>query len=89
MPSYLNWDTLANRINATPLVICGPILRNTTKSEVTIWIALRAPATIKLELYDEGVSTTSPQLTTAVVTADRFGEKLYVCVINVSSLSLS
>jgi hypothetical protein len=42
---------LKPRLATLPLILAGPILRRVTVESVTVWIALRKPAGIGLELY--------------------------------------
>ncbi|WNG48188.1 metallophosphoesterase family protein [Archangium minus] len=38
-------------INTSPLVLCGPLLRRVDPGSVTVWFALKAPATVTLRVY--------------------------------------
>jgi hypothetical protein len=37
---------------ALPLLLAGPILRRVEPRSVTVWLALRDPATVKLSLWN-------------------------------------
>ena len=39
------------KIDNLPLILAGPILRHTTPSEVTVWLALKEARTLVLEIY--------------------------------------
>ncbi len=43
------WSRLQDRIDSLPLVLAGPMLRKTTPTSVTVWLALRDAATVTLE----------------------------------------
>jgi hypothetical protein len=47
---------LRQRIPHLPLILAGPILRQTTPQAVTVWVALKAPREVTLNVYatDEG-----------------------------------
>lgn len=42
---------LAERLDGLPLVLCGPILRRVDDQSVTVWVALRKPRKVRLEVY--------------------------------------
>jgi len=46
------WTTLASRLNGLPHVLAGPVLRQVTKQSVTVWVAVRLPATVDLTVLD-------------------------------------
>ncbi len=46
-PLELNIDRL-------PLILAGPMLRHTTAEIVTVWVALRLPARVSLQIYSTG-----------------------------------
>lgn len=48
----MTFTPLASRLDSLPLVLCGPILRRVLPSSVTVWVALRKPATVTLSVYD-------------------------------------
>jgi hypothetical protein len=51
------WEPLARRLGALPLVLAGPILRNVDQESVTVWIALKEPATVTLTVVDTANGT--------------------------------
>lgn len=42
---------LDKRLDALPLILCGPILRRTQPDQVTVWLALRKPRRVRLEVF--------------------------------------
>lgn len=44
-------ESLGKRINDLPLVLCGPILRHTEPSSVTVWVALKEARSVTLRIY--------------------------------------
>ncbi len=71
------WTSLSNRLNSLPLVIAGPILRRVENNSVTVWIALRASATVKLEIMNIAGSV----LSSATETTVSLGTNLHVLAI--------
>jgi hypothetical protein len=81
------FTSLSSRLGSMPQVICGPILRKTTKTEVSVWIALQSAATLTLRIYNLHTNT---QIGVGAATAAKcLGAKLYVCLLRVSGLNLS
>ena len=39
-------------IDDWPLILCGPMLRRVTRDEVCVFVALRDPARVTLQLFD-------------------------------------
>jgi hypothetical protein len=48
----MTWIPLAQRISGLPDLLAGPILRRTEPRSVTVWVAMRVPCTVTLEIYD-------------------------------------
>ena len=48
------WQKLSERLETLPLVLAGPILRQVTPNAVTVWFALRKPATVSLRVFETG-----------------------------------
>ena len=46
------WD-LSSRLGGLPLVLAGPVLRSVTPKSVTVWVALKTAASVKLTIKDE------------------------------------
>ena len=70
------------RLDALPLVLAGPILRRVQQDAVTVWVALKEPRTVKLEVF----AKTAP--TTALLSGSResreivrLGARLYVAAV--------
>ena len=40
-----------------PLLLCGPILRRTEPTLVSVWVALRDPGTVTIKLWEGRVAT--------------------------------
>ncbi|WP_293902392.1 hypothetical protein [Phenylobacterium sp.] len=43
-------DRLETRLAGLPLILAGPILRRVTESSVTVWVALKTPARVTLQI---------------------------------------
>jgi len=46
------WEPLAGRLDKLPLVLAGPMLRQVTADQVTVWIATQRSVDITLKVYD-------------------------------------
>ncbi|MEU6578244.1 hypothetical protein [Streptomyces sp. NPDC046805] len=75
-------------IAALPLVLAGPIVRRVDRSGVTVWLALKAPRKVTLDVYEGGVGELPavPTLTGTRVAA-RIGEHLYVVAVTATAPS--
>ncbi|GAB4519824.1 MAG: alkaline phosphatase D family protein [Roseibium sp.] len=68
-----------------PAVLAGPVLRKVTPTRVAIWLAVRAPARVKLELQPEGaplqemVLEPGTQALTCLMAGDRLSYLLIDC----------
>ena len=68
-----------------PLVLCGPIVRRTVPDRVCIWIALRQPCTVELEVFDsEDGAPGVPRLIGRRDTIS-LGEHLHVAVVSATA----
>lgn len=47
------WTSLRNSLGSKPRVLAGPILRKVTPTSVTVWLALRIGATVKITVLDD------------------------------------
>mgnify|MGYP005849054193 CR=1 FL=1 len=47
---------LRDRIEHLPLILAGPILRQTDSNAVTVWVALKAPREVTLKVYATGAN---------------------------------
>lgn len=47
----MSWIPLAERFNALPLILSGPLLRRVEPQSVTVWLALKEPCTVTLRVY--------------------------------------
>lgn len=57
------WSPLSTRFAGLPLVLAGPILRKTTRTSVTVWLALKESAHVTLAVYDSDVPINEASLT--------------------------
>lgn len=74
-------DDPRTRLDFLPLVLAGPILRKVTPSSVTVWLALRAEASVTLTVQTSdapGGSAVLPPVTRKTV---RVGQNLHLLVI--------
>ncbi len=74
---------LAARIDGLPRILAGPILRRVDSKSVTVWIALRTPDLVGLQVRPRGSQTAV--LTAGFTAPVKVGEKLYVIAITASS----
>jgi hypothetical protein len=74
---------LAGRVDTLPLILAGPILRHVNSRSVTVWIALRTPHDVNLQVF--ATNNLTPVLTSGFVAAQKLGEKLYVVAVTASS----
>lgn len=54
--TQLTEQQVLSRLAALPLILAGPIVRKVTKTEVSIWFALKEPKVITVQLF-EGTNT--------------------------------
>jgi len=91
------WTSIANRLNlpqddanAIPLVLAGPILRKTTKNEVSVWIALKHQAAITFNIYEkDGYIPGSSPMATHIGSTIQLGEFLHVALLTIDGLNLT
>ena len=50
---------MAIDVAALPLVLCGPMLRRVEARAVSVFVALKAPAQVELEIYDDTTPSTT------------------------------
>lgn len=69
-------------VAALPLVLAGPIVRRVDRNSVTVWLALKAPRKVTLDVYEgaTGALPATPTLTGTRVTA-RIGENLHIVAV--------
>jgi hypothetical protein len=65
-----------------PLVLAGPILRQVTAQSVTVWLALRSPATVTLQIF-ESMSASAPLFEGEADTFE-LGDLLHVVAVTAS-----
>src|SRR5277367_3001826 len=79
------WTSLLIRLPGLPLLLAGPILRQVTKDQVTVWVALQRNATVTLKVFDNAdpnnVLMTGTRTTTAI------GKNLYITAVTARSLT--
>jgi hypothetical protein len=73
-------DKLATRLPNLPLVLAGPILRRVTESSVTVWVVLKSPAAVSLQIRqgDPGGLSLGTAATAATIDVGRF---MHICAI--------
>ncbi|MEU9337223.1 hypothetical protein AB0D49_29365 [Streptomyces sp. NPDC048290] len=69
-------------VTALPLVLAGPVVRRVDHTGVTVWLALKAPRKVTLDVYEgaTGDLPATPALTGTRVTA-RTGEHLHIVAV--------
>src|SRR5690349_18701148 len=73
-------------VAALPLVLAGPIVRRVDRGSVTVWLALKAPRKVTLDVYEGATGDLLPTLTGTRVAA-RVGEHLYVVAVTAKAPS--
>lgn len=74
--------TLKPRLETLPLILCGPILRRTQPDSVTVWVALRKPRTVRLEVsVREASGGWTPPRLTGVAQTVALGADLHVVAV--------
>ncbi|MFI8997783.1 peptidoglycan-binding protein [Streptomyces sp. NPDC053542] len=75
-------------IAALPLVLAGPIVRRVDRSSVTVWLALKAPRKVTLDVFEgaSGALPATPALSGTRVTA-RVGEHLHLVAVTAKAAS--
>ncbi|WP_410539928.1 peptidoglycan-binding protein [Streptomyces sp. KL2] len=75
-------------VAALPLVLAGPIVRRVDQDSATVWLALKAPRKVTLDVY-EGATGAVPAVPTLTGTrvAARLGEHLYVVAVTAGTPS--
>lgn len=71
---------LQNRLQNMPIIICGPIVRRTEATGVSIWIACRAAKKLELKVYDDSPIDLNVVASGKTETI-QFGKNLHVAVI--------
>ncbi|KOG36756.1 MULTISPECIES: hypothetical protein [Streptomyces] len=69
-------------VAALPLVLAGPIVRRVDRNTVTVWLALKAPRKVTLDVHEGalGALPATPHLTGTRVTA-RIGQHLHLVAV--------
>jgi len=76
-------DPLGPRLNGLPLILAGPVLRHVDATSVTVWLALRRPKQVTLQVFARDVagvrfqSSASPTI--------KVGENLYLIAVTAST----
>ena len=73
------WTSLAGRLPSMPLILCGPIVRRVQNNSVSVWVALKQPATVGLSVFSTP-STDTPDLQGSATTR-QLGEHLHVALV--------
>lgn len=73
-------------VAALPLVLAGPIVRRVDRGSATVWLALKAPRKVTLDVY-EGATGDLPPVLTGTRVAARVGEHLYVLAVTAKAPS--
>ncbi|MEO8335993.1 MAG: hypothetical protein ABI664_13530 [bacterium] len=76
------WTPLSTRFGTNiPLVLAGPILRKVTPTSVTVWLALRAPATITLSVFSSDATGTAALFASSPTSCIQLGANLHLIAI--------
>jgi hypothetical protein len=86
---------LSNRFDSLPLIICGPIVRRVEPEIVSVWVALKAPRQIELELYTGYCSPQNPEFPGKIVafksaktSCITLGKNLHLALVTIESPGL-
>jgi hypothetical protein len=73
-----------------PLLLCGPVLRRVTPRLVSVWVAVREPGTVRLDVYQGNVdvgstagamaATTAPTVISATAATARIAANLHLAL---------
>lgn len=87
----MSWTSLSDptRINSLPLVLAGPIVRKTTASSVSIWIALKSSQPNLILIVKEMSGSGFTKIKSGPGATIAFGKNLHIAVITVDGLSLT
>ncbi|NET52433.1 MAG: PhoD-like phosphatase, partial [Merismopedia sp. SIO2A8] len=80
---------LCNRLQHLPLILAGPILRRTESDAVTVWVALKSPREVTLNIYateDKG-TTIETLLLSASRSTVPLGKHLHVIAVTAKPVS--
>lgn len=83
------WRSLQNRLNELPLILCGPILRRTEPSSVTVWVALKEERTVTLGVYSRTEATDLALRLVGTRTTVKLGDHLYVVAVTAEPIEAS
>lgn len=81
---------LKARLDSLPLILCGPILRRTQPDSVTVWLALRKPRTVRLEVFAKAAGggwTAARQ--TGVAQTVALGSDLHIVAVTATGTTLA
>lgn len=70
--------------NSLPAILCGPIVRRLTRTQVSVWVALSRGDAVSLHVQEQG---NSANLTTVTEMPVRIGRHLYLAVLTVDGVS--
>ncbi|HEX6685141.1 MAG TPA: hypothetical protein VF062_20290 [Candidatus Limnocylindrales bacterium] len=79
-----SWSSLSTRIASLPLVICGPIVRRTEKTQVSVWIATqRQVSGVQLRVFDSPNPEPDevPLFVSAPAVALRLGDRFFAALL--------
>ena len=82
---------LANRFNEIPLILCGPMLRRVDAQIVSVWVALKEPRRLKLNLYLGYANSNldkQPDFSSGFIETLPIGENLHIAIAYVPTKGL-
>ena len=74
---------LSTRLNSLPIILAGPILRCVLEDSVTVWIALREPKRVTLEVF--ALSGGPAKMTSVPTQTVRIGANLHILSLKAQS----
>lgn len=81
------WSIFPKGVADLPVVLSGPIVRMVMNNKVLVWLALKGPHSVKLEVRDGAGNLVTGTFPT--ITPLKLGPSLYVAVAKAEGLSLS
>lgn len=81
----MSWMPLAERFNAFPLILSGPILRRVEQQSVTVWLALKESCTVTLRVYTRNDEGTLVQQFEGTHHTIRLGNHLHIVAVTAAA----
>src|SRR5579884_806423 len=80
------WKPLAERFDALPFILAGPLLRRTEPSSVTVWLAVKEPCQVTLRIYRRDRQGRLLQQFEGTRRTVRLGDHLYLVAVTARAM---